>query len=98
MRIVVEPSVLLQYASQMEEKIRAYEKQYQTLYQQIDAMSSSWQGKDNQAYVMQIQGFKKDFQQMVFMLTQYVEFLRTSAKMYQETQDERMMQARKLAG
>lgn len=98
MKIVVEPAFLIQSANQMEEQIQAYERQYRKMYQEVETMQNSWQGKDNLAYVTQINGFQKDFQQMVILLTQYVQFLKSSAKMYQDTQEERMLQARKLAG
>lgn len=98
MKIVVEPAFLIQSAKQMEEQIQAYERQYRKMYQEVETMQNSWQGKDNLAYVTQINGFQKDFQQMVILLTQYVQFLKSSAKMYQDTQEERMLQARKLAG
>lgn len=96
MKINVEPQALEQGASRMEEQCSSYDKTYRQLYSCVDAMQSAWQGSDNLAYVNQIKGFQKDFNQMVTLMRQYVEFLRQSAKAYRMTQEDRIAQARAL--
>ncbi|MFR4217502.1 MAG: WXG100 family type VII secretion target [[Clostridium] innocuum] len=54
-----------------------------------------WQ-EGYQAFVSQIQGFEKDFQQMAALMREYAAFLKLSAKTYRQTQDERAQMARRL--
>lgn len=96
MKINVEPQALEQTATRMEEQCTSYDKTYHQLYSCVDAMQVAWQGSDNLAYVNQIKGFQKDFNQMVILMRQYVEFLRQSAKAYRMTQEDRIAQARAL--
>ncbi len=96
MRINVEPQALEQSANRMEEQCLAYERTYQQLYQCVDEMKSAWQGKDNLAYVAQIRGFEQDFIQMVRLMRTYAAFLRSSARSYRATQEDRMAKARTL--
>lgn len=95
-KINVDPAQLEQSAAQMEEQCSNYEKTYRQVYQSVDAMQTGWQGSDNLAYVNQIQGFQSDFQQMMTLMHQYVEFLRQSAKAYRSTQEDRIAKARSL--
>lgn len=96
MKIVVEPTQLEQSANHIEERNSIYEKDFMKLYQEIEIMSNAWQGRDNQTYTAQIQGFQKDFQMMITLMRQYTEFLRQSAKAYRSAQDDRVAQARSL--
>lgn len=95
-KIIVEPSQLDVSAQRIEEQCTQYERTYHQLYQCIDALQSGWQGSDNLAYVNQIQGFRKDFQQMNTLMRQYAQFLRQSAKSYRNVQEDRVAKARTL--
>lgn len=95
-KINVDPSRLDISANRMEQQANSYEKNFQQLYQSIEAMQSGWQGKDNMAFVNQIKGFQGDFQQMATLMKEYANFLKLSAKTYRQTQDERAAQARRL--
>ena len=88
-KIQVDPARLDSAAGQIEQQTLSYEKNYRRLFQEVAAMGSGWQGKDNQAFVSQIQGFEKD-------LREYAAFLKLSAKTYRQTQDERAQMARRL--
>ena len=92
-KIQVDPARLDSAAGQIEQQTLSYEK---NLFQEVAAMGSGWQGKDNQAFVSQIQGFEKDFQQMAALMREYAAFLKLSAKTYRQTQDERAQMARRL--
>lgn len=98
MKISVEPQALEHSAAKIEDQCQAYERTYRRLYQCVDEMRSMWQGKDNLAYVTQIRGFEQDFIQMVRLMRTYAEFLRSSARAYRHTQEERAAKARSLAG
>lgn len=95
--IHVNPEKLENGALRIDQQSCAYEKSYARLYQAVDVMSSAWQGKDNQAFVTQIRAFQTDFQQMSVLMKEYGNFLKMSAKIYRETQNERSAQARRLA-
>ena len=58
-KIQVDPARLDSAAGQIEQQTLSYEKNYRRLFQEVAAMGSGWQGKDNQAFVSQIQGFEK---------------------------------------
>lgn len=97
MKIQVDPARLDTTAALIEQQMLSYERNYHRLYQEVDRMGGSWQGKDNQAFVSQIHGFEKDFQQMAALMREYANFLKLSAKTYRQVQDDRVMQARRLA-
>lgn len=96
-RINVDPSRLDASASHIDQQVVSYEKNYNRLLQEVDVMGSSWQGKDNLAFVQQIKSFQTDFTKMAALMRDYSNFLKLSAKIYRETQDDRVNQARRLA-
>lgn len=95
-KIVVQPSVLDSTAQKIEAQSADYEKQYGQLFNEVDGMGAAWKGQDNTAFVTQIKGFMDDFQQMNQLMKEYAEFLRTSAKTYNDTQQEVISQAKRL--
>ena len=95
-RINVDPSRLEMSATRIEQQIVLYEKTYHHLYQNVEALSAGWKGKDNQAFVQQIKGFESDFKTMSVIIKEYANFLKTGAKAYRNLQNDRMLQARKL--
>lgn len=50
-KIQVDPARLDSAAGQIEQQTLSYEKNYRRLFQEVAAMGSGWQGKDNQAFV-----------------------------------------------
>ncbi len=95
-KIKVTPEELETAAGNIEQWADDYDSQYKALYAKTDAMASSWSGKDNQAYINQIEGFKEDFAKMYNLMNQYATFLRTSAKAYRTAQETIVEQAGKL--
>lgn len=73
-----------------------YQKLYDQFYSKTGSMAQSWEGKDNLAFINQIDGFKDDFNKMYTLMNQYAEFLQKSAKAYRDTQDAVTADARKL--
>lgn len=94
--IQVTPEQLESTASRIESLAGDYKTQYDQLYSETSAMASTWNGKDNVAFVTQIDGFKDDFEQMHTLMLNYADFLRKSAKAYRDTQDTVVSEAKKL--
>lgn len=94
--ITVDPQKLDAASQKMAQQAQEYKTLYDTLYSHVNTMKAGWDGRDNQAYTAQIDGFKPDFEKMYKLMTQYSEFLRDSAKVYKSTQDEVVSQASKL--
>lgn len=94
--IQVTPEQLESTATKIESLAADYKAQYDQLYSETNAMATSWSGKDNVAFVNQIDGFKDDFAKMHTLMLNYADFLRKSAKAYRETQDNVVTEARKL--
>ncbi len=94
--IQVTPEQLNTTATTIESLATDYKSQYEQLYSETSAMAATWSGKDNTAFVDQIAGFKDDFEKMFNLMNNYVDFLRKSAKAYQDTQDAVVAAAQKL--
>lgn len=94
--IQVTPEQLESAAGRIESLAADYKTQYDQLYSETNAMASTWNGKDNTAFVDQIAGFKDDFEKMHTLMLHYADFLRKSAKAYRDTQDTVVSEARKL--
>lgn len=94
--ILVEPAVLENSSSSMETLNDQYREAYERLYQSVEMLSSAWQGADNTAFINQINGYKEDFKRISLLLSQYSEFLQSSAHAYRQTQTELAQQAARL--
>lgn len=94
--IQVTPEQLESAAGRIEGLAADYKTQYDALYNETNSMASTWQGRDNTAFVDQIAGFKDDFEKMHTLMLNYADFLRKSAKAYRNTQDDVTAEARKL--
>ncbi len=94
--IQVTPELLESAAGKIDGLASDYKQQYDKLYNETDALASTWQGKDNTAFVDQIAGFKDDFAKMHALMLDYADFLKKSAKAYRETQEAAVADARKL--
>jgi WXG100 family type VII secretion target len=95
--IEVTPEQLETTAGKIEGLAADYKTQYEKLYSETSAMANTWNGKDNVAFVNQIDGFKDDLQKMHNEMIKYAEYLRQTAKAYRDTQDNVVAEARKLA-
>lgn len=95
-RIIVDPAVLEATASKMELLNSEYHQTVSALYEGVDLLAQSWQGKDNLAFTSQIKGFDQDLREIYALCTQYIEFLRASARGYRNTQSELAAQANAL--
>ena len=95
-KIVVNPSKLESVAYQIEQGAADYGKLYQQLFTEVEGMEKAWQGTDNIAYTTQIEGFRDDLNKIKQILEQYALFLKESAKLYKNTQEEIVNKAKKL--
>lgn len=95
--IQVTPELLDSAAKKITDLAGQYKTLYDKLYSKTEAMSSSWQGKDNQAFISQINGFKDDLEKMKALMDEYATFLTKSAKAYRDSQDTISTEAKKLA-
>lgn len=83
-------------AKQIENLAGDYQTQYNALFSETEAMAATWQGKDNIAYISQIEGFKDDFKKMYDLMISYSDFLKQSANQYRKSQEHVTEQAKKL--
>jgi len=91
--IAVECEQIEACASRIDDANQDYIRSFSQLFESVDGMKASWQGKDNVAFSNQIQKFQSDFRQMSVLCTQYAEFLRNSARSYRQLQDDLASQA-----
>lgn len=84
-KIVVDTQNLLLTSKAVIEKADAYKKLAANLFNEVNNMGSNWQGKDNVAYVSQINGYKAEFEQLDKLMRQYAEMLQTVDKEYVKT-------------
>lgn len=84
-KIIVDTQKLVSASEEIVKKADDYKGTADKIFNEIHNMSSSWQGKDNQAYVDQINGFKDDFAKMDKLLRQYAEMLLIVDKEYVKT-------------
>lgn len=94
--ITVDPARLQTAATAMDSQIADYERDYNKLYSEVQAMGAAWQGSDNQAYVSQIDGFQDDFKAMVTLMKDYSEFLKSASRAYSQSQSDTINAARRL--
>ncbi|MFV0479686.1 MAG: WXG100 family type VII secretion target [Anaerorhabdus sp.] len=95
-KIYVDPSRLNNNAIKIEQESSEYSLKIKQLLEEVEKMKSAWQGKDNLAFTNRIYSMEQDFKQVTILSRQYAEFLRTSAKAYQEIQEELIAQANRL--
>ena len=95
-KIIVDPSILDKIATKIIQEANEYQRAFKQLFEEVNLLGNSWQGKDNIAFTNQIKGFEDDFRQIFILCEQYSDFLKTSARAYRETQDELLNQAKRL--
>lgn len=95
-KIIVETAQLDAASAKVGELAGTYKGEYEKLYKLVEKLQASWAGADNTAYTTQIEGFRDDFEKMYTLMTDYSDFLKTTAKRYRDTQDERKTAAAKL--
>ncbi|MDR1464441.1 MAG: WXG100 family type VII secretion target [Oscillospiraceae bacterium] len=69
---------------------------YQSLYQDVNAMGAAWKGKDNAAYVNQVNGFRDDFQQLYQLLADFSALAGDASGEYQQALNDSVTAARQI--
>ncbi len=87
-KIIVEIDQLLSCAGRIEDTNQDYAHKVGEFFNTVEAMANAWQGKDNTAFTSKISKFNGDFRALSLLCSQYSEFLRNSARAYEETQNE----------
>ena len=95
-KITVTPEQLTSASEKINSLAADYQRVYLKLYSEVESMNAAWDGADNVAYVSQVKGFEDDFQLMYKLMLDYSDFLKNSAQMYSQTQDDIISQAAKL--
>ena len=80
----------------IEQADQDYQRIYHNLYSEIDKMGNAWQGKDNVAFANRIKSFEDDFRQISLIMREYAQFLKNSARSYEDIQEELYSQANRL--
>lgn len=96
MKINVDMNQLVQNASYVCEQSQQYANTYRNIYQLLDQMHNVWQGKDYDAFALQLKEFRKDFDRMKQVLDAYATYLRESASIYDRLQQECVAMANRL--
>jgi len=84
MEFKVDLTALISTAAGIETRANDYKKLYGQLYTEVRAMGSNWQGKDNQAFVSQLNGFHDDFERMHKLLLDFAALIREADKEYKQ--------------
>ena len=87
MKIVVTPQELISTAGLIEGLAGDYAQLYTALFSDVSSLRTAWQGKDNQAFTQQIEGFRNDFKEMKALMDAYAKFLKDAANSYISTQE-----------
>ena len=96
MRLQVETMELQRAANDIEELLSDYIHQYRNLYTIATNIQEVWQGKDQEAFLTKLNEFESEFMKLTTKMDEYIAFLRTSSKAYQNTQNAVFEQAGRL--
>ena len=88
MNISMDPSQLKTIAAKIISDATSYKSYIVNVYKIVDAMGSSWAGKDSQEYIKKVNSYKKDMENIGKIIEQYGNFLKTTAANYEKTQNE----------
>lgn len=96
MQINVNYEEVYQQAQYLQNKANEYEQIMNTLNSRMHEMQSIWQGADNLAFVSKFDEFYPKLNQMKEIIREYALYLKKSASMYEQLQQDRIAQARLL--
>lgn len=96
-RIQVDMASVANTGMILKNKAFEYDQAIQKIYMRMHEMQSFWQGKDNQAFINQLEGFQPQLKKMTHVIEQYGNYLQSSASQYEQLQQERANAASRLA-
>lgn len=97
MKINVSMEDVHQSASYLKLKANEYEMTVQRIYSTMHQLEIIWKGKDNQAFIQQLDSFRPQLNRMREIVEQYGNYLQSCAQQYEALQNERTMAASRLA-
>ena len=95
-QILVTPEQLESAAQRISGLADEYKGKYDSLYEKIEELASTWQGADSRKFAEQTAGFRDDFQKMFTLMMDYVDYLKKTAAAYRNPQDTAVREASKL--
>lgn len=96
MRIQVDGMQVHEASVFVKMKANDYYDLIQGLYGQVEKMQSIWQGVDHLAFQNQLEEFRPHLNQMHQVILEYANALQETASIYEQLQQDRVQQARKL--
>lgn len=84
-KITVDTQRLVSASKEIAKSAASYKTTSENIFNEVNSMSSAWQGADNQAFVNQISGFREDFKKMDDLLNLYADMLLIVDKEYKKT-------------
>ena len=75
-------------ADEISQAASNYKSNVEKLYQEVDQLSDSWKGTDNQEFVTTVNGYKEDMKSLGVAVDGYAKFLQKAAATLSTTQDE----------
>lgn len=97
MKINISTEDVYQSASYLKLKANDYYTTVQRIYSTMHQLENIWKGKDNQAFIQQLDTFRPQLNRMREVVEQYGNYLQTCAQQYEALQNERTMAASRLA-
>ena len=67
------------------------------IYTTMHQLEAIWKGKDNEAFIRQLDAFQPQLKRMTTLVEQYGNYLQSCAAQYEQLQAERTMAASRLA-
>ena len=96
--IKVTPEKLKNVAAEIRECASAYEKEYTSLIDTVDAMSNEWKGEASTQFKNKIHGFKNELVKMKNLMDRYAEHLEDGATAYTEAEEANQQKFSSLIG
>lgn len=97
MKITVSMEDVRQSASYLNKKANEYDAVVQKIYTTMHQLEAIWKGKDNEAFIRQLDAFQPQLKRMTTLVEQYGNYLQSCAAQYEQLQAERTMAASRLA-
>ena len=84
--ILNDPAKLESQASRISDLNADFLSQYTKMFEVVENLRSSWQGRDNVNFATTVTGYREDFEKIKAAIDDYVSFMNQAAKVYRETQ------------
>lgn len=96
MRIKVNYEDVMQGANYLQNKANSYQICINSMYGKMHEMQVIWQGQDHLAFIEKLDQFEPQLKKMTQVIEAYAAYLKKSASLYQQLQQDRISKARNL--